>query len=78
LEEDDLAKIKELFGDKKIHELIFDEAPYKVYQAKVTGAASIKHIPFGEGEHNRIYKGEGNIQFTAYDPYARSVHKYLD
>ena len=78
LEEDDLAKIKELFGDKKIHELIFDEAPYKVYQAKVTGTASIKYIPFGEGEHNRIYKGEGNIQFTAYDPYARSVHKYLD
>ena len=78
LTEEQLAQIKALFGDKKIHELIFDEAPYKVYQAKVTGSASIKHIPFAEGATNRIYKGEGSIQFTAYDPYARSVHKFLN
>lgn len=78
LTEEQLAQIEALFGDKKIHELIFDEAPYKVYQAKVTGSASIKHIPFAEGATNRIYKGEGSIQFTAYNPYARSVHKYAD
>lgn len=78
LTEEQLAQIKALFGDKKIHELIFDEAPYKVYQAKVTGSASIKHIPFAEGATNRIYKGEGSIQFTAYDPYARSVKKFLN
>ena len=78
LTEEQLAQIKALFGDKKIHELIFDEAPYKVYQAKVTGSASIKYIPFAEGATNRIYKGEGSIQFTAYDPYARSVKKFLD
>ena len=78
LTEEQLARIKALFGDKKIHELIFDEAPYKVYQAKVTGSASIKYIPFAEGATNRIYKGEGSIQFTAYDPYARSVKKFLD
>lgn len=77
LTEEQLARIKVLFGDKKIHELIFDETPYKVYQAKVTGSASIKHIPFAEGETNRIYKGEGNIQFTAYDPYAHCREKYL-
>lgn len=77
LTEEQLARIKALFGDKKIHELIFDETPYKVYQAKVTGSASIKHIPFSEGETNRIYKGEGNIQFTAYDPYAHCIEKYL-
>lgn len=78
LTEEQLARIKALFGDKKIHELIFDEAPYKVYQAKVTGSASIKYIPFAEGATNRIYKGEGSIQFTAYDPYAHSVKKFLD
>lgn len=78
LTEEQLAQIKALFGDKKIHELIFDEAPYKVYQAKVTGSASVKYIPFAEGATNRIYKGEGSIQFTAYDPYARSVKKFLD
>lgn len=77
LTEKQLNEIKRTFGDKKIHELIFDETPYKVYQAKVTGSASIKHIPFAEGETNRIYKGEGNIQFTAYDPYAHCREKYL-
>jgi hypothetical protein len=56
-----LARIKKVFGDKKIHELIFDETPYKVYRAKVSGTASIKHIPFAEGETNRVYKGEGSI-----------------
>ena len=78
LTEKQLAKIKEVFGDKKIHKLIFDEAPYKAYWVKVTGSATIKHIPFAEGETNRVYKGEGSVQFTAYDPYAYSVKKYLD
>lgn len=78
LTEQQLARIKKVFGDKKIHELIFDETPYKVYRAKVSGTASIKHIPFAEGETNRIYKGEGSIQFTAFEPFARSVKKYAD
>ena len=78
LTEEQLAEIKRVFGDKKIHELIFDETPFKKYYAKVTGSASIKHIPFAEGATNRVYKGEGSIQFTAYDPYAHSVHKFLN
>lgn len=78
LTEAQLNELKLWLGDKKIHTLIFDETPYKAYQAKVTGTASIKHIPFSEGATNRIYKGEGTIQFTAYDPYSYSVNKYLD
>ena len=78
LTEEQLTRMKNLFGDKKIHELIFDELPYKKYLVKVTGTASIKHIPFAEGETNRVYKGEGSVQFTAYDPYARSVYKFLN
>ena len=78
LTEQQLSRIKAVFGDKKPHRLIFDEAPYKVYLAKVTGSASIKHVPFAEGATNRVYKGEGSIQFTAYEPFARSVYKYLD
>lgn len=76
LTEEQLANLKRVFGDKQIHDLVFDEAPYKKYRAKVTGTASIKYVPFGETA--TIYKGEGTIQFTAYEPYARSVHKYLD
>ena len=71
LTEQQLANLKRVFGDKQVHDLIFDEAPYKKYRAKVTGTAQIKYVPFGEGE--TVYKGEGTIQFTAYEPYARSV-----
>ena len=75
LTEQQLANLKRVFGDKQVHDLIFDEAPYKKYRAKVTGTAQIKYVPFGDGE--TVYKGEGTIQFTAYEPYARSVHKFL-
>lgn len=78
LTEEQFAQLKSHFGDKKVHELIFDELPYKVYHAKVTGTASIKHIPFAEGENNRVYKGEGTVQFTAFEPYARSRYKWLN
>jgi hypothetical protein len=44
-----------------VHDLVLDENPYKIYRAKVTGTASIKHIPFTEGAVNRVYKGEGNV-----------------
>lgn len=78
LTEEKFKELKNWLGDKKPHDLIFDEAPYKVYKAKVTGSATIKHIPFGEGESNRLYKGEGSIQFTCYQPYARSHFKTLE
>jgi phage-related protein len=79
LTEEQLARLKRHFGDKGIHDLIFDESPYKVYSAKVTGTATIKHIPFNEGTgKERVYKGEGTIQFTCYNPFARSRFKWLN
>ena len=48
LTEEQFSKLKRWLGDKKIHELIFDELPYKAYRAKITGSATIKHIPFEE------------------------------
>ena len=78
LTEFQVAQLKSHFGDKGIHDLIFDECPYKVYSAKVTGTATIKHIAFSEGATNRLYKGEGSIQFTCYNPFARSRYKFLD
>lgn len=77
LTEEQLGNIRKLFGDKKIHELVFDEAPYKAYSAKVTGTVSLKYIPFDEGETHRLYKGEGTIQFTCYQPFAVCTKKYL-
>lgn len=78
LTEAQVARLKRHFGDKGIHDLVFDETPYKIYSAKVTGTATIKHIVFSEGPTNRAYKGEGNIQFTCYNPFARSDKKFLD
>lgn len=78
LTEEQYLNIQRFFGDKKIHEFIYDETPFKAYYAKTTGNSVIKHIPFEEGETNRVYKGEGSIQFTAYSVYAHSVHKYLN
>ena len=71
LTEEQIAEIRRVFGDKQIHDLIFDERPYKVYSAKVTGTATIKYIAFDQGATNRLYKGEGTIQFTCYFPFAR-------
>ena len=71
LTEEQLARIRSHFGDKQIYDLIFDEAPYKVYSAKVTGTATLKYIPFAEGATGRLYKGEGTIQFTCFYPFAR-------
>ena len=78
LTEEQFAQLQTHFGNKGVHDLIFDERPYKVYSAKVTGTATIKHIPFSEGATNRIYKGEGTVQFTCYTPYARSRYKWLN
>ena len=69
--------MKELFGDKKVHPLIFDEKPYKTYYAKVTGLTTIKYVPFTE-KNERVYKGEGTFEFICYQPFAVCSNKYLD
>lgn len=76
LSESQIEFLRMHFGDKQIHTLVFDESPYKSYQAKVTGTATIKHIPF-DAKEGRIYKGEGTIQFTCYQPFAICKNKYL-
>lgn len=48
LTEKGLRQLKQLFGDKGIHSLSFDEQPYKEYMVKVTGQPQLKYIPFDE------------------------------
>lgn len=50
LSEEGIRKIKSLFGDKKIHNLIFDETPYKIYKVKTTGSPNLKYICFSNPE----------------------------
>lgn len=75
--EEQLSQIKQVFNDKKIHDLIFDEEPYKVWSAKLTGTAVCKHVCF-ERDNQRFYCGEGTFTFTAYYPYARSRYEYIE
>lgn len=71
LTEEKYNELKKWLDGKEIQELIFDETPYKVYSAKVTGRPSIKTICFLENGQ-RIYKGEGSIQFVCYYPCAHT------
>lgn len=77
LTEQKYREMRSWLDGREIHDLIFDEAPYKVYSAKVTGTPQLKTICFDEYNeelemNQRIYKGEGTIQFTCYHPYART------
>lgn len=109
--ETQFRKIRKLFGTKKTCELIFDERPYKVYQAKVKEPIQLEYVCFDEriktvaaardgirrinrdtetegweqvepyeysSETQRIYKGEGKIEFICYFPFARQQFKILE
>lgn len=78
LTREQIRDISLFWHDKQIHDLIFDEWPYKVYSAKVTGMTSIKHLMFTDKEGNDHYKGEGSIQFTCYFPLARSRYAWQE
>lgn len=71
LKEKQYQEVRKWLNGKEIKELIFDEHPYKVYSAKVTGTPQLKTICFYEGGE-RVYKGEGTIQFTCYYPFAHT------
>lgn len=84
LTETQFRQLKQWLGDKQIHPLIFDEAPYKTYMVKTSSAPTLKFICFdnitknnNEMVVNRVYKGEGSLQFIAYFPFARCTKKYL-
>ena len=74
LTEEQLQKLKKIFGSKVLQKLSFDERPEVFYWVKSAGTPNLKFICFGEkdgskGIKERIYKGEGLLSFIAYDPY---------
>lgn len=75
LTESGLVTLKKAFMGKELKELCFAERENVVYMAKVTGSPALKVIPFDDGSNETIYKGEGNIQLTAYWPYARDKER---
>lgn len=72
LRDEDLRQLKQVLNFKGLQRLIFDETPYKYYMVKCSQAPSLKFICFDYHEI-KVYKGEGNVTFVAYYPYAISV-----
>lgn len=58
----------------KFGKLWFDEAPYKYYNVTIEQAPEMHYVCF-EINGERIYKGEGQILFIAYDPYAYARYR---
>ena len=45
--------------------------------AKCTNMPQFNFLCFDEN-NQRVYKGEGSVEFTCYYPYAKSRYKFLD
>ena len=69
LRDEDLRRLRQVFGFKGIQPLIFDEFPYKKYMVKCVAPPNFKYICFDHMEM-RLYKGEGSANLVAYYPYA--------
>lgn len=81
LTEKNFRELRQWLNGTDIGPLVFDECPYKAYSVKVQSAPKWQTICFDEvvdGVKQRIYKGEGTINFIAYYPFARSIEKWLD
>lgn len=77
LTEEQLSLMGRIFNGKEVQPLIFDELPFKAYFARAQRGVSLNYVPFETIHGERVYKGEGTIEFIAYDPLAVSTGKYL-
>lgn len=75
--EQQFRDLRKWLGGDELKEFRFDERPYKAYWAKVASRPSLEYVCFMElkddainrDDKERIYKGEGEIEFIAYDPF---------
>ena len=78
LKESKYREIKRWLSGKELAPLWFYESPYKVYMAKVTGQPKFNLLPLGNTSEERYYNGTGQVEFTAYWPYARTPDYVID
>lgn len=81
MNEECFLKLKLLLSNKTPQILWFDETPYKQWVVKSANVQSFKWVCFDEsrnGKKERIYKGEGTIEFNCFNSYATSNINYLD
>lgn len=78
VDENTWRKISQLFSTDKLQDLVFDELPYKTYKAKLKTKPEFKFICFTDRDTGeRVYKGEGTLNFICYFPYAFCKNKYI-
>lgn len=71
-------KIRQLFSTDKLQDLVFDEEPYKTWKAKLKSKPEFKSLCFTDKETGqRVYKGDGKLNFICYYPYAFGFDKYI-
>lgn len=78
VDENTWRKMSNLFSTDKLQDLVFDELPYKTYRAKLKTKPEYKMICFTDRDTGqRVYKGEGTLNFICYFPYAYCFNKYI-
>lgn len=76
LTEKQFKDMRAWLGKEELQPLRFDERPYKTYWVKLERRPELEYVCFMEdkdggvmGEKERIYKGEGELEFIAFDPF---------
>lgn len=78
VDEQTWRRISQLFSTDRLQDLVFDELPYKTYRAKLKSKPEFKFICFTDRDTGeRVYKGEGTLNFICYYPYAFGFNKYI-
>ena len=78
ISEQNYRQIRQLFSTDTPQDLVFDEEPYKTWKAKLKTKPEFKSLCFIDRDTGeRVYKGDGKLQFICYFPYAFGFDKYI-
>lgn len=77
LTEKKLREMEQWLSINTTGSLIFDENPYKEYYGIVNSIPKINFVCFDEKNGERIYKGDGSLQFICPYPYASCPFRQL-
>lgn len=65
-----MNKLRQLTGNRKVHEIIFDEYPQILWRAAVNASPELEYVAFDgvdeKGNKIEILKGEGTLSFICY------------
>lgn len=82
--EKQFRKIKQVFGQKKICDLIFDERPYKKYLVKVSSPIELSYVCFdepkliGQKEGTGVRRIVNELGERIWEPIVENVYDYSD